>query len=60
MAALLTLLDLSLRSMLEVGMVCARKSRFPEAIRPKKECIKSYETYFANTLNLNDKSPSLK
>ena len=32
----------------------------PGAIRPKKECIKSCETCFANTLNLNDKGPSLK
>ena len=32
----------------------------PRAIRPKKECIKSCETCFANTLNLNDKGPSLK
>ena len=32
----------------------------PGAIRPKKECIKSYETCFANTLNLNEKGPSLK
>ena len=39
---------------------CAGKAQFPRAIRPKKECIKSYETYFANTLNLNDKGPSLK
>ena len=30
------------------------------AIRPKKECVKSNETYFANTLNLNDKGPSIK
>ena len=28
---------------------------FPGEIRPKKECIKSYETNFGNTLSLNDK-----
>ena len=39
---------------------CAGKGGFPGAIRPKKECIKSSETYFANTLNLNDKGPSMK
>ena len=39
---------------------CARKGRFPRAIRPKKECMKSCETCFANTLNLNDKDPSMK
>ena len=39
---------------------CARKGGFPRAIRPKKECIKSCETCFANTLNLNDKGPSMK
>ena len=33
---------------------------FPGAIRPKKECIQSCETCFSNTLNLNDKGPSLK
>ena len=32
----------------------------PGAIRPKKEYIKSCGTCFANTLNLNDKGPSLK
>ena len=32
----------------------------PRAIRPKKECIKSCETCFASTLNLNDKGPSMK
>ena len=30
------------------------------AIRPKKECIKSCETCFVYTLNLNDKGPSMK
>ena len=39
---------------------CAGKGRFPTSIRPKKECIKSCETCFANTLNLNDKGPSMK
>ena len=46
--------------MTEVGVACAGKGRFPRAIRPKKECIKSCETCFANTLNLNDKGPSLR
>ena len=32
----------------------------PGVIRPKKEYIKPCETCFANTLNLNDKGPSLK
>ena len=36
------------------------RAESPGAIRPKKECIKSCETCFANTLNLNDKGPSLK
>ena len=36
------------------------KGQLPRAIRPKKKCIKSCETSFANTLNLNDKGPSLK
>ena len=39
---------------------CAGKGRFAGEIRPKKECIKSYETCFANTLNSNDKGPSMK
>ena len=39
---------------------CAGKGRFPWVIRPKKDFIKLCETYFANTLNLNDKGPSLK
>ena len=46
--------------MTEGGAVLCWKGRFPGAIRPKKECIKSCETCFANTLNLNDKGPSLK
>ena len=37
----------------------AGKGGFPRAMRPKEECIKSYETYFANTLNLNN-GPSMK
>ena len=37
-----------------------RNGQFPGAIRPKKECIKSCETCFANILNLNDKDPSMK
>ena len=41
-------------TMLEVGMALCW------AIWPKKECIKSYEICFANTLNLNDKGPSMK
>ena len=47
-------------TMLEVGAPCTGKGGFPGAIRPKKECIKSCETCFANTLNLNDKDPSMK
>ena len=35
----------------EVGWPSAGKGEFPRAIRSKKECIKPYETYFANTLN---------
>ena len=46
--------------MLEVGVALCWKGRVLQGIRPKKECIKSYETYFANTLNLNDKGPCLK
>ena len=66
MAAFLPLPDLSLKqclnpeTMLEVGAACAGKGRFPRAFRPKKECIKSYETYFANIFNLNDKGPHRK
>ena len=33
---------------------------YRRGIRPKKEYMKSYETYFANTLNLNGKGPSMK
>ena len=49
--------------MLEVGATCAGtcagKGRFPGEIRLKKQCIKSYETCFANTHNLN-KAPRMK
>ena len=60
LAALLPLLNLSLKQCWRWVWPCARKGRFPRAIRPKKECIKSCETCFANTLNLNDKDPSMK
>ena len=46
--------------MLEVGVALFWKGQIPRVIRPKKECIKSCETCFANTLNLNDKCPSLR
>ena len=59
-AALLPLLNLSLKQCQRWVHPCAGKGRFPGVIRPKKECIKSCETCFANTLNLNDKGPSLK
>ena len=66
LAAFLPLPDLSLKqclnpeTMLEVGAALCLKGRVPWGDQPKKECIKSYETYFANTLNLNDKGISLK
>ena len=60
LAALLSLLNLSLKQCWRWVWPCAGKGRFPRAIRPKKECIKSCETCFANTLNLNDKDPSMK
>ena len=60
LAAWLPLPDLSLKQWQRAVQPCAGKGRFPGAIRPKKECIKSCETCFANTLNLNDKGPSLK
>ena len=60
LAALLPLPDLSLKQCWRWVWPCAGKGGFPGVIRPKKECIKSYETYFANTLNLNDKGPSMK
>ena len=59
LAALLPLPDLSLKQCWRWVWPCAGKGRFPRAIRPKKDCIKSYETYFTNTLNLN-KGPSMK
>ena len=37
--------------MLEGGAALGRNRKFPGVIRPKKDYIKSYETYFANTLN---------
>ena len=46
--------------MLEVGAPCAGKGGFPGPIKPKKECIKSCEICFTNTLNLSDKGPSMK
>ena len=60
LAALLLLPDLSLKQWQRAVQPCAGKGRFPRAIRPKKECIKSCETCFANTLNLNDRGPCLK
>ena len=60
LAALLPLPDLSLKQCQRWVQPCAGKGRFPGEIRPKKECIKSCETCFANTLNLNDKGQSLK
>ena len=60
LAALLPLLNLSLKQWQRAVQSCAGKGRSPWAIRPKKECIKSCETCFASTLNLNDKGPSLK
>ena len=46
--------------MTEGGAVLCWKGQIPRGDRPKKECIKSCETYFANTLNLNDKGPCMK
>ena len=60
LAALLPLPDLSLKQCWRWVWPCAGKGVFPRAIRPRKECIKSYETYFANALNLNDKGSSMK
>ena len=60
LAALLSLLELNLKQWQKAVQPCAGKGRFPGEVRPKKECIKSCETCFANTLNLNDKGPSLK
>ena len=44
----------------EVGAALCWKGQVPWVMRPEKECIKSGETCFANTLNLNDKGPSMK
>ena len=60
LAALLPLPDLSLKQWQRVVQSCSGKGGFSGEIRPKKECIKPCETCFANTLNLNDKGPSLK
>ena len=60
LAALLPLLWPKPETMLEVGGTLCCKGRVPSVIRPQKECIKSCETCFANTLNLNDKGPSMK
>ena len=60
LASLLPLLDISLKQCLKWVQPCAGKGGFPGEIRPEKECIKSYRTYFVNTFNLNDKSPSMK
>ena len=60
LAALLPLPDLSMKQCWRWVWPSAGKGRFPRAIRPKKECIKSYVTCFANTLNLNDKGLSKK
>ena len=47
--------------MTEGSAALGRNGQFPGTIRPKKECIKSCETCFAkNTLNLNNKGPSIK
>ena len=59
LAALLPLLNRSLKQCWRWVQPCAGKGRFPGVIRPKKECIKSCETSFANTLNLN-KGPTMK
>ena len=60
LAALLPLLDLSLKQCRRWVQPCAGKGGFPRVIRPKKECVKSWETCFANTFNLNDKGSSMK
>ena len=52
--------DLSLKQCQRWVQPCAGKGRFSWTIRPEKECIKSCESCFANTLNLNDKGPSMK
>ena len=43
---------------MEVGAALGTNGRFPRAIRPKKDYIKSYETYFANTLNFLIRVPA--
>ena len=60
LADLFSRLDINLKQCWRWLWPCAGKGGFPWAIRPKKECIKSCETCFANTLNLNDKGPSMK
>ena len=60
LAALLPPLHLSLKQCWRWMWPCAGKGGFPVEIRPEKECIKSCETCFANTLNLNDKGPGMK
>ena len=55
-----SLLDPSLKQCWRWVWPCAGKGVFPGAIRPKKECIKSCETCFVNSLNLKDKGPSMK
>ena len=47
--------------MREGGGTLGRSGQFPGVMRPKKEYIQSCENCFAkNTLNLNDKGPSMK
>ena len=62
LVVLLSLPDSGLKQYQRELQPCAGTSGFWQgAIRPKKECIKSYETYFAkNVLNLNAKGPSTK
>ena len=59
LAALLPPPDLSWNN---AGGQCSPEQEpvVPWGIRPKKECIKSCEICFANTLNLNDKGPCMK
>ena len=47
LAALLPLLNLTLKQCQSWVGPCAGKGRLPGEIRPKKECIKSFETCFA-------------
>ena len=60
LAASLPLLNRRLKQGWRWVRPSAGKGGFPEVIRPKKECIKSCEACFVNTLNLNDKGPSMK